>query len=263
MQQQVLTLIQTRILTRTRILIRTAIQIPTGARTRVIPRATRAKHATKTTCACAVTVTEGVAGYEDRRDAIKTFYEANVGDWLKISKQWTYDNVCGSKYYGVHIAFEPVYNMGRLEYGTVRREVIRRNVILNRMWKNGVEDHKNVFFAFVHAAVPPDGLDVSSVVSTHVEQLEQFPQAPLVPVDVDLTGQYTEDPDCSGLAQEAVDVGIRVVKDVMWQRHPWYLTGDAQPTHTLTGLDYMMAYWLGRYHGFIEKDDPVQCLRWH
>ncbi|MFO8071115.1 MAG: hypothetical protein R6V85_04495 [Polyangia bacterium] len=37
---------------------------------------------------------------------------------------------------------------------------------------------------------------------------------------------------------------------------------EASPQHVHPGIDYMMAYWLGRYHGFVDKDEPLQCLRW-
>jgi hypothetical protein len=65
------------------------------------------------------------------------------------------------------------------------------------------------------------------------------------------------------MALEAVDVGLRAVNDYMWQDNPWHLYGDPVPNRTLNGVDYILAYWLGRYHGFLDKDDPIQCLRWH
>jgi hypothetical protein len=139
---------------------------------------------------------------------------------------------------------------------------IRDDVLAERMWNLGVAEHKNVLFAFVHAANPPDGLDVSDVVDFHVDQLTQFPAAPLVKWALDLTDMYDEDPECPGLALEPIDVEQRAIKDYMWQRGPWYLTNDAELNRTFPGLDYMFAYWMGRYHEFVDKDDPVQCLRW-
>lgn len=210
----------------------------------------------------ALQVTEGVPDYDDRRDAIEAFYEAHADEWLDVSEGWTYNNECGAKYYGVHIAFEPMYNMARLEYDPARIFRIRTNILQNAMWSNGVATHKNVFFAFVYAANPPVSVDTSAIAAYHADQLTQFPGAPMTPNGIDLTGVYDEDPACEGLALDPIDVGERAIHDYMWQRGPWYLTSVAEPTRTLPGVDYMLPYWMGRYHGFIEKDDPVQCLRW-
>jgi hypothetical protein len=210
----------------------------------------------------ALQVTDGVPAYAARRAAIKTFYEAHVGDWLGVAEQWRYESVCGAKYYGTHIAFEPMYNLARLEYDAARRERIRGSVLKSKMWDNGVATHKNVFFAWVHAANPPAAADVSQVVSAHAAQLAQFPTAPLVPPAVDLTGVYAEDPTCPGLALQAIDVGQRGLQDYMWQDQPWHLTRAAEPQRTIPGVDYVLAYWLGRRHGLVAKDATEQCLRW-
>jgi len=210
----------------------------------------------------ALQVTDGVAAYSDRRDAILAYYEVNADDWLDVSEGWSYSSVCGAKYYGTHIAFEPMYNLARLEFEAARLERIRGDVLEDRMWLGGVAGHKNVFFAFVHAANPPVGLDVAGVVDFHVDQLIQFPTAPLMPNALDLTSIYEEDPACEGLSLEPIDVGSRAVEDYMWQRGPWTMTNEAEENHTFPGIDYMLPYWMGRHHGFIEKDDPVQCLRW-
>ena len=29
------------------------------------------------------------------------------------------------------------------------------------------------------------------------------------------------------------------------------------------GVDYLLAYWMGRYYGFITDDTAGKCLAWH
>jgi len=210
----------------------------------------------------ALQMTENVPSYAARRAAIQAFYEANVGDWLGVAERWSYDINCGAKYYGVHIAFEPAYNVARLEHDPARRERFRQNVLRAQMWDAGVSGHKNVFFAYVYAANPPSGQDVTQTISEHSDQLRQFPPAPLVPLGKDWSATLPADPSCPGLSATAIDVGQRAVTDYMWQRGPWDLREDADPSHTLTGVDYLLAYWLGRFHGFNAKDAVLQCLRW-
>jgi hypothetical protein len=120
----------------------------------------------------ALQVTDGVSAYAARWAAIESFYAANADGWLDVADLWTYDSVCGAKYYGTHIAFEP------------------------------------------------------------------------------------------GKALDPIDVGARPVDDYLWQNGPWNLTSAADLAHTYPGVDYLIAYWLGRHHGFIAPDDVAECLRW-
>ena len=89
-----------------------------------------------------------------------------------------------------------------------------------------------------------------------------FSPAPRVRVPRDNTGQYTEDPNCAGNADTAIDVDTRCVGDFLWQRHPWQLVDAGNPLLVFPGVDYMAAYWLGRYHGFLDDDIADACLRW-
>ena len=61
----------------------------------------------------------------------------------------------------------------------------------------------------------------------------------------------------------AVDVGDRPVGDFLWQRHPWGLFEAGDLSQTEPGVDYLVAYWMGRRHGFITDDAQGHCLRWH
>lgn len=61
----------------------------------------------------------------------------------------------------------------------------------------------------------------------------------------------------------AVEVGERVVSDFIWQRNPWGLYSEGHPELICPGVDYLLAYGMGRYYGFISDDTPGKCLAWH
>ena len=61
----------------------------------------------------------------------------------------------------------------------------------------------------------------------------------------------------------AVDVGDRPVGDFLWQRHPWGLFDWGDPYQTEPGVDYLVAYWMARHHGFLADAAAGHCLRWH
>ena len=219
----------------------------------------------------ALMVTDGVDAYETQRDEILAFYEANTGlggninDWIPIMAGWSYTNACGEKYYGNNIVMEPMYNLARLEIDPGRRGIIRSNVLEARLWEEYATT-KNSFFSFIYSACMP-----GSPASAHEQaeaQLAQFPPPPRVRVPVDLTNDPTYMPHQDGCTDQtdhsgAVDVGDRVVSDFIWQRHPWGLLDGGDLAQTYPGIDYLVAYWMGRNHGFIGDDTAGKCTAWH
>ena len=78
----------------------------------------------------------------------------------------------------------------------------------------------------------------------------------------DLRGIYPEDPDCPGLSETAIDVGDRVQTTFIWERHPWKLEHPGVANYVYPGVDFLLAYWLGRYYGFVPDDAVRAATRW-
>lgn len=212
----------------------------------------------------ALQVTEGVPAYAGRRMLIQQHYDDNVGWWLDVAENplgygTTY--TCGDKYYSKNIRFEPMYNLARLESDAALLTRIRGTILDGIMWPQ-VEDHKNVFFAYIYAANQTASTTIQDIADYHTDQLVQFRLPPNADIPLDLTGLYPDDPECPGLSTTATDVGDRAVGDFMWQRHPWDLIDNDTSQLVYPGVDYMVAYWMGRHHGFIEDDAQGTCLQW-
>jgi hypothetical protein len=209
----------------------------------------------------ALQVTEGVPGYEARHQALRDHYEANVEAWMDIAERWTNTNDCGDSYHGLNIAFMPMLNWVRLETDPVRKARLQLDILRDRLW-SAVASHKNVFFAFIYAsqAHPTDSVD--NVIRVHLDQLALFPAAPQLALPRDSRTKYPEDSRCVGLSAIATDVADRVPATFIWERHPWKLVDPGVPDVVYPGVDYLLAYWLGRYAGFIDDDSPQTCARW-
>jgi hypothetical protein len=207
----------------------------------------------------ALQVTQGVPGYEQRHQAISNYYDRHYDEWLDMAKRWENTNECGESYHGLNIVFMPAFNWARLELDPERRRQIQWSVLHRRMWP-AVADHKNSFFAYIYASQAPDEVDTDTIVATHTEQLSGFPPAPNEAVAVDLRGVYPEDPSCPGLSSVAVDVSQRVPATFLWERNPWKLQDPGVPHRLYGGVDYLLAYWMARYFGFIADDAPQTCL---
>jgi hypothetical protein len=209
----------------------------------------------------ALLVTDGEPDYAARRDAIRTDYDAAFEVLAELAAQWTYDNACGAKYYGTHIAYVMGYAWTLLEDEPARRARLRTEVM--GALADDLGDHANAYYAFFDAGAT--GVATANAAAMAL-QLADFPRGPRVYIAQDHAGEYPHDPDCSDaglpMSSVAVDVGDRIVTDFLWQRHPWRLVAGGAPSHVAPGVDYLAAYWLGRYHGAIADDRPRTCTRW-
>lgn len=222
----------------------------------------------------ALKVTEGVPGREADRAAILDYYlnhsgpGGNVDDWLEVAAGWSdglSSDPCGGHYYSNNITFEPLYDLGRLEWDPARKARVAEELLGGKLWPV-FRSHKNVFFSFIYAGLHPS--PEATAVPDALAQLAQFPPPPRVAVPVDLRSDARYQPHDGSCADQvdhstAVDVGERPTSDFLWQRHPWGLYDGGDPARTWPGVDYLVGYWMGRAHGFVAADDAAgKCLAW-
>ena len=63
-----------------------------------------------------------------------------------------------------------------------------------------------------------------------------------------------EEPGCEGTAKKALDVERRGAVDYAWQISPYTISQPChQPWVEFPGVDYLLAYWMARYHGYYRK----------
>jgi hypothetical protein len=107
----------------------------------------------------------------------------------------------------------------------------------------------------------------ASDAATAAAHLAHFQMGPRVVAPRDHVADYPNDPNCTSngkpMSSVAVDVGDRLVADFMWQRNPWKLYDTGNPVEVQAGVDYLAAYWIGRFHGFIADDRAGTCARWN
>lgn len=221
----------------------------------------------------AMEVTEGIPGYETEYAAFTDYYlnnppetGDNIDHWMDIAvNTWSYTDNCGDKYYGNNITMEPLFNLLRLESDQLILDRILNDLVAAKMWPN-YEYTKSSFFFYIFAAADPLTYDSAATVAG--EQLAGFPPPPRVRVPVDLRNDPRYQPHQSGCDNQttrdkSVDVSERVVSDFLWQRMPWGLYDEGVPQLTFPGVDYLVAYWLGRYLNRLPDDSEGRCLAWH
>ena len=195
---------------------------------------------------------------------LTSYYDANADAWLDVSEKWALGGSCGSGYFGNHIAYIMAYVYATLEPSPARRARIAETIFDQKMWK-ALEGHKNPYFAFLWGGTRSS--PAPGAIAAAAAQLSQFGPGPRVNAPRNELANYPQDSQCTFNGQPqaakttAVDVGVRVVDDFIWQRDPWGLYADGNALEVFPGVDYLAAYWAGRRHGFLADDRPGVCAR--
>jgi hypothetical protein len=159
-----------------------------------------------------------------------------------------------------------MYTWALLETDPTLQSTLRETLFNNTMWEP-LKGQKNSYFAFLWGGTQasPDAADIT----TAVTQFKQFPPGPRIQIAMNLESDpayLPHDPTCGAAfcntANNAVDVGQRRVQDFMWQRDPWDLYDPGNTRVMFPGVDYLAAYWAGRFHGFLTEDAPGTCTRY-
>ncbi|HEY2745453.1 MAG TPA: hypothetical protein VGL86_12545 [Polyangia bacterium] len=214
----------------------------------------------------ALTMTDGVDAATHQ--TLLDYYNANADAWLDVAAQWSFSANCGSGYYANHIAYIMAYVWARLEKDPTRGARIADAILDGEMWK-ALDWQKNPYFAFLWGATRTTTPDAATIAAANAE-LAQFPPGPRVHVAVDQStnAKYLpHDTSCTSTpmtdtANDAVDVGDRVIEDFLWQRDPWELLDAGNAAEVYPGVDYLAAYWAARAAGFASDDAPGTCARW-
>jgi hypothetical protein len=211
----------------------------------------------------ALHVTRDIPAYAERRQAMAEFYAARIDRWLDLAAHplGHIRQPCGGAYFSFNVQFQPLYNLIRLETDAAVAHRVRQEILDQRFWPE-VADHKNVFFAYIYAAAQAGVTDVQSIIAAHNHQLMRFPTAPRASVPWDVSDLYPASEHCANQSSLAVDLNHRTIADFAWQRHPWQLSSPGEPLTLFPGVDYLVAYWLGRYEGYLPDDAANTCLRW-
>ncbi len=215
----------------------------------------------------AIVMTDGVPAMKTQHDALATYYAANAASWLDVAATWSFSANCGNGYFANHIAFIMAYAYASMEKDPVLGPRITDDVMDKAMWK-ALGGHKNAYFGFLWGGTRT-GADPTAIAAADA-QLSQFTPGPRVHVarDTSAVAAYTpHDKSCTApmlcdTATRSVDVKDRVVDDFIWQRQPWQLQDGGDPLLVYPGVDYLAAYWSGRYHGFVSEDHAGTCTRY-
>jgi len=173
------------------------------------------------------------------------FYAGLVGDGYPGIATWTHlSTFSQGKRVNANMGYLALYPLLLLEDDQGIVQQLRKGA--RRMWPRVSEDH-NAFFSFIHAAVVTDGEEGKE---RGREAILEFPEGKVV---LALTTRTPE----QKLTQAAPLYQRPRTSSFFWVSDPRELGGELinMVNVELAGIDYLIAYWLGHYHGFIGPNE--------
>jgi hypothetical protein len=170
------------------------------------------------------------------------FYKKLVQDGYPRITRWTYLGTYGkSNRVNANMAYVALYPLLLLENDPEIVKELRKGA--QRTWSRVSEDH-NVFFSFVHAAVVGD---VDEAKEKGVQALREFPDRKLAVA--------TRKSEPKSGQPTPLNLRPYVSAGTLWVGDPTEVVGHLVGDVEIAGIDYLVAYWLGRYYGFIGPDE--------
>lgn len=196
-------------------------------------------------------------------------YDRLVDDGFVESAYWAHFTVLGvGNRVNDNMAYLALYPLFLLE---------QRKPLLEDLWAGemrtwaAVQDDRNAFFALAHAAMERRAVQfrIAAAPADELagqrgrEWLLEFPEEKVSwPVDLtrpgfDFPRAFFNNRKCEPRTTHGVPLHLRPRGSNLWVSDPFRLVGNLTKhgDEEYAGADYLLAYWIGRYHGFIAPED--------
>ena len=140
-----------------------------------------------------------------------------------------------------------LYNLIRLESNsTYRNRYLRAYDVLRRT----TDDHGNAHFNMIDHALrgPSNSRDAATR-----ELLDQWLLRPRRDKFLDWRGDPRYPASAENRTAQPIPVVDRINTDFLWQRSPFLLFGGGTGMIETAGIDYILPYWMARFHGVITE----------
>ena len=117
-----------------------------------------------------------------------------------------------------------------------------------RLLRSHTWHHGNAFFDMIETAI--EGRDETRDKRVRI-MLDEMLWRPARDPWTDLRDRYAACDEYGNQGCEVIPVPLRVPTDFLWQRSPFLLWGGLYDTVEGAGIDYILPYWMARYHGVV------------
>jgi len=130
---------------------------------------------------------------------------------------------------------------------------------LNRAWKV-VRGEGNPFFTWIYHALIGEGQNDHLAIEDALENLRRFPKDrvdwPVRNSDrKNICKAWFSDRKSKPQACFPLPLDERPTSSFEWRENPYRLDGPGGGGVRFSGVDYLLAYWMGRYYGFVGEEE--------
>lgn len=167
-------------------------------------------------------------------------------------KWWEY--LRGINHSDNNLAFLAYYPLMRLEKNPPLKRVYQKG--LERAWRV-VRPERNPFFTFIHHTFLPEDQRETAALEHALETLFLFPRTkrnrPVVNSRRhDVCRSFWKDRHGHPQACLPLPIQERPADSFEWKANPYRLDGGGDGKTIFAGVDFLLPYWMGRYHSFID-----------
>jgi hypothetical protein len=166
-----------------------------------------------------------------------------------VARNLWWETLFGTNHSDNNLAFLAYYPLLRYETDAALLPYYHRS--LRRTWA-AVHKEGNPFFSFVYRVFNPlAAADPHAYQTLHRFPLDKRNIAVRNSVQPGVCISWLRARNGRLQACEPVAIEQRPPSTFEWKENPYRLDGGGDGTKLYTGTDYLLAYWLGRYHGFL------------
>ncbi|MFZ5862140.1 MAG: hypothetical protein ACOYXR_04775 [Nitrospirota bacterium] len=199
----------------------------------------------------AVKVAHHVTGSERFAEAYRTLVRRGYPEHAVAARDRWWEGLTGVNHSDNNLAFLAYYNL--IRYETDPRLSALYQQSLRRAW-SVVRREKNPLFTFVYHAVTPRSEWDAAALEDAKDTLLRFPTMESR-YDPEVLARGCVSPRLDRLnrrqACEPLPMDERPQVAVEWNQNPSRIERGTRDRAAYSGFDYLVAYWLGRAHGFI------------
>lgn len=185
--------------------------------------------------------------------AYATLLDRGYGRAAVCARDPWWEYLFGVNHSDNNLAYLGLYPLIRLERDP--ELVVRYREALQRVW-GVVRAEGNPFFAFITQAVEDPWWRDETALALAMDTLTRFPfpkrdETVVNSTRRDVCRAWFDDRHGAPQACRPVPVDERPRSSFEWASNPYRLDRRGDPRVSLAGVDYLVAYWLGRRHGFL------------
>ena len=193
----------------------------------------------------------------------------NYADWLWLIGMYIGRDGCKSNWNNLAMGFSNVFPLIWYEYEADLRgqlqDLLENSIFHNNDNEREMSKQHNSAWAIMYASMKAQGPDSTgqdlAAVEDAICSLRQFPASQARPTLEVGEEEFPTDPTCESrfegtfLTYDPVPVNLRCPSNFTWWKNPYrHQSCTADPRYISQPSDYLLAYWMGRYFGYIGED---------